>query len=324
MSEQLEEAVNKSFVSSDDGGRHGVKLTKKGQTVSGRVNSTYDDSSFKKNVEFKHNLSHGTTHRDIKKSNPHLYDSQIMAIRHNLSKLKEETEQLDEAEKGSLHDTMTSHGFKYIGMPGKQSHQYKKGREHVIADYTSKGVEWRHHNYSVPNSAVGKGDGIESLHSHLSKLHEENTMNEELSPIADAITLVANDQAGEATGLIHDLLGARVLDALQGHKQQIAQTLFAPSADSLTEDSEQLDEKKIDYKKNPEAFVKGLRYNDPNKKVAKKLKEEIVQEDHESVEDFVKRGGKIKQVAAGKAKGSQPAQTIKKAKHYFNVNKYAR
>jgi TRAP-type C4-dicarboxylate transport system substrate-binding protein len=105
-------------------------------------------------------------------------------------------------------------------------------------------------------------------------------MNEELTPIADAITLVANDQAGEATGLVHDLLGARVLDALQSHKQQIAQTLFAPSADTLTE--------------------------------------ELVQEDHESVEDFVKRGGKIKQVAAGKAKGSQPAQTIKKAKSYFH------
>jgi hypothetical protein len=67
-------------------------------------------------------------------------------------------------------------------------------------------------------------------------------LNEELSPIADVITLVANGQAGEATGLVHDLLGARVLDALQSHKQEIAQTLFAPSADSLTEESEQLDE----------------------------------------------------------------------------------
>jgi hypothetical protein len=103
-------------------------------------------------------------------------------------------------------------------------------------------------------------------------------INEDLTPIADAITLVANDQAGEATGLVHDILGARVLDALQTHKQQIAQTLFAPGADALAE--------------------------------------ELVQEEHESVEDFVKRGGKIKQVAAGKAKGSQPAQTIKKAKHY--------
>jgi TRAP-type C4-dicarboxylate transport system substrate-binding protein len=105
-------------------------------------------------------------------------------------------------------------------------------------------------------------------------------LNEDLSPIADTITLVANGQAGEATPIVHDLLGARVLDALQSHKQEIAQTLFAPSADTLTE--------------------------------------EIVQEEHESVEDFVKRGGKIKHVAAANAKGSQPAQTIKKAKSYFH------
>jgi TRAP-type C4-dicarboxylate transport system substrate-binding protein len=105
-------------------------------------------------------------------------------------------------------------------------------------------------------------------------------MNEELLPIADCITLVANDQAGEATGLVHDLLGARVLDALQSHKQEIAKTLFAPSADALTE--------------------------------------EVVQEEHESVEDFVKRGGKIKHVPAADAKGAQKPQTIKKAKHYFH------
>lgn len=105
-------------------------------------------------------------------------------------------------------------------------------------------------------------------------------MNKDLTPISDAITLVANDQAGEATGLVHDLLGARVLDSLQNHKQEIAKTLFAPSADALTE--------------------------------------EVVQEEHESVEDFVKRGGKIKHVAPANAKGSQPAQTIKKAKSYFH------
>ena len=60
-------------------------------------------------------------------------------------------------------------------------------------------------------------------------------LNEDSSPIADTITLVANGQAGEATPIVHDLLGARVLDALQSHKQEIAQTLFAPSADSLSE-----------------------------------------------------------------------------------------
>jgi hypothetical protein len=51
------------------------------------------------------------------------------------------------------------------------------------------------------------------------------------------------------------------------------------------------------------------------------LHEEIVQEEHESVEDFVKRGGKIKQVAAHKAHGSQKKQTIKVP---FRMGKAAR
>ena len=62
------------------------------------------------------------------------------------------------------------------------------------------------------------------------------SMNEDFAPIADVITLVANDQHGEATGIVNDLLSARVLDALQDHKQTIAQTLFAPSADALAEE----------------------------------------------------------------------------------------
>lgn len=110
---------------------------------------------------------------------------------------------------------------------------------------------------------------------------ETKMINEDLTPISDAITLVANDQAGEATSLVHDLLGARVLDALQSHKETIAQSLFAPSADTLSED-------------------------------------------HESVEDFVKRGGKIKQAAPHKAHGAQAMVKIKKAKRYFPVNKYAK
>lgn len=108
---------------------------------------------------------------------------------------------------------------------------------------------------------------------------QRSKMKEDFSPIADAITLVANDQHSEATPIINDLLGARVMDSLQDRKETIAQSLFAPSADAL--------------------------------------QEEVVQEEHESVEDFVKRGGVVKQVAPGKAHGSQKPQTIKKAKQYF-------
>lgn len=65
-------------------------------------------------------------------------------------------------------------------------------------------------------------------------------MNDNFPAIADVITLVANDQYAEASPIIHDLLGARVLDAMQSHKQTIAQSLFAPSADALAEETEQL------------------------------------------------------------------------------------
>lgn len=67
-------------------------------------------------------------------------------------------------------------------------------------------------------------------------------MNEQFAPIGDMITLIANHQAGEATVVLNELLGARVTDALASHKQSIAQSLFVPSADALAEESEQLDE----------------------------------------------------------------------------------
>jgi hypothetical protein len=74
-------------------------------------------------------------------------------------------------------------------------------------------------------------------------------MQEDLIPISDVITMVANDQPGEATQLVHDLLGARISEALQGHKEVIAQSLFAPSADTL-EEAEQLDERaKYNYER---------------------------------------------------------------------------
>jgi len=175
-------------------------------------------------------------------------------------------------------------------------------------------------------------------------------MNEDFSPIADVITLVANDQHAEATGLVNDLLGARVMDSLQDRKETIAQSLFAPSADSLQEE-EQLDElskatlgsyiqsRTHDLRSSGAAqgargqWPKGTKDKAEAISIAKKegdkiqagmklaarkmMKEEIVQEEHESVEDFVKRGGKIKHVAPGNAHGSQKSQTIKKAKQYF-------
>lgn len=60
-------------------------------------------------------------------------------------------------------------------------------------------------------------------------------MTDQFVPIADAITLVANQQYSDATNIVNDLLSARVLDALAVQKQSIAQTLFAPSADALAE-----------------------------------------------------------------------------------------
>lgn len=98
-------------------------------------------------------------------------------------------------------------------------------------------------------------------------------MNEDFAAIGDVITLVANEQPGEATTIINDLLGARIADALQSHKQDIAKSLFAPSADALSE--------------------------------------EIVQEEHESVEDFKKRGGKVKQIPAHKSYSAPKSQKIK-------------
>ena len=98
-------------------------------------------------------------------------------------------------------------------------------------------------------------------------------MREQFSPMGDVITLVANQQPGEATSIVNDLLGARIADALQSRKQDIAKSLFAPSADALAE--------------------------------------EIVQEEHESVEDFKKRGGKVKQIPAHKSYSAPKSQKIK-------------
>ena len=75
-----------------------------------------------------------------------------------------------------------------------------------------------------------------------SKEKKENNMHEQFAPICDFITLIANQQPGEATPIFNDLMGARVLDAMQGYKQEIAQTLFAPTADNLSEETEQIDE----------------------------------------------------------------------------------
>lgn len=102
---------------------------------------------------------------------------------------------------------------------------------------------------------------------------KEKPMNEDFAAIGDVITLIANEQPGEATSIVNDLLGARIADALQSHKQDIAKTLFAPSADALAE--------------------------------------EIVQEEHESVEEFKKRGGTVKQIPAHKSYSAPKSQKIK-------------
>lgn len=176
---------------------------------------------------------------------------------------------------------------------------------------------------------------------------KEKTMKEEFAPIGDMISLVANQQPGEATVIVNDLLSNRVLDALSTHKQDIAKSLFAPGASPLAE-SEQLDEKNWikGAIKHPGALHKALGVPQGEKipagkldkaahekgkvgkeaRLAKTLKslhesDELVQEEHESVEDFVKRGGKVKQVPAGKAHGSQKKQTMKVP---FRMGKAAR
>lgn len=116
-----------------------------------------------------------------------------------------------------------------------------------------------------------------SAKQYLDKAAQEKkqgvNMHEDFSAISDVITLVANEQPGEATTILNDLLGARVSDALAAHKQGIAQSLFAPGADALAE--------------------------------------EIVQEEHESVEDFKKRGGTVKQIPAHKSYSAPKSQKIK-------------
>jgi len=141
-------------------------------------------------------------------------------------------------------------------------------------------------------------------------------MNEDFAAIGDVITLVANEQPGEATTILNDLLGARISDSLQSRKQDIAKTLFAPSADALAEEvvQEEHDVKKYKTSKELKAAVKkatGETVTGHLPKSAYKLKEEIVQEEHESVEDFKKRGGKVKQIPAHKSYSAPKSQKIK-------------
>ncbi len=162
-------------------------------------------------------------------------------------------------------------------------------------------------------------------------------MKEEFAPIADVITLVANDQRAEASQIVNDLLSARVLDSLQARKETVAHSLFAPSADALSEET--LEEKnwiagavknkgglhralhvpegeKIPAAKIEAASHKGGKIG-KEANLAKTLKG-LHKEEHESVEEFKARGGKVTQVPAGKAHGTGKEQTIKKAKSYFH------
>lgn len=169
-------------------------------------------------------------------------------------------------------------------------------------------------------------------------------LGEDSAPISDVITLVANDQHAEATSIVNDLLSARVLDSLQAHKETIAHSLFAPSADALSEET--LEEKnwiagaiknkgglhralhvpqgeKIPAKKLEAASHKGGKVG-KEANLAKTLKgfhkEEVVREEHESVEDFVKRGGKVKHIPAAAAHGAEEPQiphAHKKASAYY-------
>lgn len=106
------------------------------------------------------------------------------------------------------------------------------------------------------------------------KLKKGVTMREQFSPIGDVITLVANQQPGEATTVLTDLLSVRISDSLASRKQEIAQSLFAPSADTLEE--------------------------------AKKKEKKT-----ETVGEYILRGGRITTARPHKAHGAPGPQKIK-------------
>jgi hypothetical protein len=237
--------------------------------------------------------------------------------------------------------------------------------------------------------AAARSKAAKKMLDDANRIKKERVMKEEFAPIGDMISLIANHQPGEATGIINDLLNARVLDSLQSRKQDIAKNLFAPDpGSSLSEETrlskadkagiqkereslrrkggylgaakfnyflnktkkslkeEQLDERNwiAGAIKHPGALHRALHVPQGEKIPADKLEaaahkkgkvgkearlaqtlkglhEEIVQEEHESVEDFIKRGGKVKHVPAHKAHGAQKKQTIKVP---FRMGKSAR
>jgi len=59
-----------------------------------------------------------------------------------------------------------------------------------------------------------------------------------MSNISDLIQSVATDKLTDATGSVHELLGQRVLDALDTRKQEIASALFQQEVKPTVEPTE--------------------------------------------------------------------------------------
>jgi len=160
------------------------------------------------------------------------------------------------------------------GTLNEETHAYKvyHNRKHIDTIFYG-----AHEDPAEVKRSLVNHDGyhpdIKVVKERRKKVTQGVPMKEEHAAIADLITLIAQENFSDATPLTNDLLSARIAGALDGAKQLIAQNLFVPGVDSLSE--------------------------------------EIVQEEHESVEDFLKRGGKIKKAAPGKAHGAQKSQKIK-------------
>jgi hypothetical protein len=148
--------------------------------------------------------------------------------------LSEEVEQLDELSRKTLKSYVTK-ASNDMYKAGHRTGYLRGTRDKLPTDVK----DINKLNRRSDKRATGISRAVQHIAPFLEETEQQGAiMNEDFAPISDLITLVANEQHAEATPIIHDLLGARVLDAMQGFKQEIAQSLFAP----LQEEAEQIDE----------------------------------------------------------------------------------
>jgi len=133
----------------------------------------------------------------------------------------------------------------------------------------------------------------------------EKKVSEQWAPIGDVISLIASQQPGEATTILNDLLGARVSESLAARKQEVAQSLFAPSAEELTEAKSAEAEKNKAGKTKTKAKVAAPAKN--HKGTGAPAKHDTAS----AVAAFLKKGGTITQARPHKAYGAPGPQKIK-------------